>query len=87
MRGGSTWLYIEQTLVKDLMEIGLTPRKSLTIQLPTIPDEYFYHFTRGYIEGDGWITREISKPSLNEVMRIGFASGSHDFFTLTGYKN
>jgi len=38
-----------------LMEIGLTPRKSLTLGPLAIPDEYFADFFRGCIDGDGTI--------------------------------
>jgi hypothetical protein len=38
-----------------LMEIGLTPAKSLTLGPLSIPDEYFADFFRGCIDGDGTI--------------------------------
>jgi hypothetical protein len=38
-----------------LREIGLTPRKSLTLGPLAVPDEYFAHFLRGCIDGDGTI--------------------------------
>ena len=38
-----------------LMEIGLTPAKSLTLGALSIPDEYFADFFRGCIDGDGSI--------------------------------
>ncbi|MEL3972227.1 LAGLIDADG family homing endonuclease [Rossellomorea oryzaecorticis] len=34
---------------------GIQPNKSLSIQLPTIPDSYLNHFIRGYFDGDGSI--------------------------------
>ena len=38
-----------------LSDIGLTPRKSLTLGPLTVPDEYFADFFRGCIDGDGTI--------------------------------
>ena len=38
-----------------LTDIGLTPRKSLTLGPLTVPDEYFADFFRGCIDGDGTI--------------------------------
>jgi len=39
-----------------LLEIGLTPHKSLTIGPINVPDEYFADFLRGHLDGDGTIT-------------------------------
>jgi hypothetical protein len=36
-----------------LLSIGLTPRKSLTMGKLSIPDEYFFDFLRGCLDGDG----------------------------------
>lgn len=38
-----------------LTDIGLTPRKSLTLGPLVVPDEYFADFFRGCIDGDGTI--------------------------------
>jgi hypothetical protein len=38
-----------------LLEIGLTPAKSLTLGPLAIPDDYFADFFRGCIDGDGSI--------------------------------
>lgn len=40
-------------LIKTLRLIGLKERKSLDIEFPEIPDEYFWDFVRGYFDGDG----------------------------------
>ena len=36
-----------------LMEIGLMPRKTKIIGAVKIPDEYFFDFLRGHLDGDG----------------------------------
>jgi hypothetical protein len=36
-----------------LNEIGITPRKTKTIGAIEVPDEYFFDFLRGHLDGDG----------------------------------
>ena len=37
----------------DLVKLGLIPRKSKVITFPNINGKYFFHFLRGYLDGDG----------------------------------
>lgn len=37
----------------DLIKLGITPRKSLTLEWPDVPDEFVADFVRGYFDGDG----------------------------------
>jgi len=46
---------------KWLLDIGLTPKKSLTLKALKVPDEYFFHFLRGCLDGDGNILRYMDK--------------------------
>lgn len=41
------------TIYEDLIELGMTPKKSLTLEFPAVPDEYLMSFTRGVFDGDG----------------------------------
>lgn len=43
-------------LYRWLEEIGLTPRKSLTLGPISVPDEFLAAFVRGLLDGDGSIT-------------------------------
>lgn len=46
-------------MVRDLMELGCVPRKSLILKFPDeqqVPDTLIHHFMRGYFDGDGCIT-------------------------------
>lgn len=43
-------------LTDDLIKYGITPKKSLIIQMPTLKEELYRHFIRGYFDGDGCIT-------------------------------
>jgi len=42
-------------MATDLIEIGITQRKSTTLKFPQIPKQYVRHFIRGYFDGDGYI--------------------------------
>jgi len=43
-------------ICKDIMRLGGCKKKSLIMQFPEIPDEYFFDFVRGHFDGDGCIT-------------------------------
>lgn len=40
-------------IVNDLMKHGVVPDKTHNYMLPKVPNEYFFDFLRGYIDGDG----------------------------------
>lgn len=42
-------------LTEDIVRLGIKQKKSKTIEMPIISDEFFNHFLRGLIEGDGSI--------------------------------
>lgn len=42
-----------QELVHDLIELGITPRKSLTLEWPNVPEPFVMSFLCGYFDGDG----------------------------------
>ena len=47
--------YYSNKLCDDLIRLGCTPRKSLTLKFPNINKNLYRHFIRGYIDGDGCI--------------------------------
>ncbi len=61
-------------MYNDLLNLGVTPRKSLTILFPNIPLEYQGFFLRGYFDGDGCI--HLIK---RKYPRLIFTSGSVKF--------
>ena len=70
-------------IFKDLILLGLSPNKSKIIRLPKVPDNYFFHFLRGYFDGDGnivarYFTRSNRKRKLF-VFRTRFTSGNELF--------
>lgn len=42
-------------MCKRLIQLGITPRKSLTLEFPEIPYKYLNNFILGYFDGDGSI--------------------------------
>lgn len=43
-------------IFNDLLKLGVTPKKSLTLKFPTfLKDDLVRHFIRGYFDGDGCI--------------------------------
>lgn len=63
----------------DLQNLGLTPQKSKSMKLPYIPQEYFPHFIRGYLDGDGSIYYDKPTPLSNIRLNTSFSCGSHNF--------
>lgn len=61
-------------LGNDLLKLGLTPNKSLSMNFPEIPNEYLRHFVRGFFDGDGSVYLES-----NKSIRIKLLSGSRNF--------
>ncbi len=43
-------------MVEDLIQHGCVPRKTFTLQLPSLPPDLMGSFLYGYWLGDGWIT-------------------------------
>lgn len=69
-----------QTLYRSLLGLGLTPRKSKTLQMPSIPPEVFPDFVRGYFDGDGCVMVWREKRWQHGwQLRVTFASGSLAF--------
>ena len=81
-------------MYKDLISLGVTERKSLTSDFPSVPKKFLAYFFQGLIDGDGSIyvekikskaTRDSYihtakyKKSLFETLNIQIASGSDKF--------
>jgi len=62
----------------DLVKLGITPRKSLTLKFPKVPDKYLSHFIRGYVDGDGCLC-VFSKPSYHRNRFQTSIVGTYDF--------
>ncbi len=65
---------------KFLLQIGLTPAKSKTISAVHIPKKYFFHFLRGYFDGDGCSYSYHDSIWRNSYrFYVSFASGSEKY--------
>ncbi len=69
--------YRNQDAIKFMMDNNLTPRKSLTVRFPNIPEEYTRDFIRGYFDGNGSVV--IRETQYNTYGQISFTSGSINF--------
>lgn len=62
-----------------LLSIGLSNKKSKTIKSLAIPDEYFWDFLRGCLDGDGNINEFSHPESSHTQLRVRFCSASKEF--------
>lgn len=65
-------------LFDALISIGITPRKSLTMKFPVVPNLYFGSFLRGYFDGDGCAHIDVIHGKPKRLLSI-FTSGSKVF--------
>ena len=63
-------------VVNRLIEVGITPRKSLDLRWPDMPIQCVPHFVRGVFDGDGSVFQE----SRSGKCRVSFVGGSLTFF-------
>jgi hypothetical protein len=64
-------------MFQDLVNLGVTPRKSLTARLPSnIPDFLFSYLLRGYFDGDGCLSLYRKHKNNSTRIRLIFTSGS-----------
>lgn len=70
--------FYSQKMVYDLVNLGVTPNKSLLISFPKIDDIYIPHFIRGYFDGDGCIVKSNHNNGKSYV-RADFTCGSEIF--------
>ncbi len=72
-----------KAMLNDLSRLGMIPRKSKTIRLPTIPAKYLTHFIRGYFDGDGSVAfgyfKSRDRKNLKRTLLTRFISGSRSF--------
>jgi hypothetical protein len=72
-------------LSQFLISKGCVPKKSLTLQFPTVPEKYLPDFIRGCMDGDGSINTYIAKKKYKnktyeyEINRCYLCSASKDF--------
>ncbi len=81
--GGEKKYYVIQVgdilFYKFLLSIGLTQRKSKTLGMLNIPENFFFDFLRGCIDGDGNINAFAHPESKNLQLRVRLCSASRVF--------
>ena len=66
-------LHIHNKIIyNDLLKLGGTPRKSLIIQFPEVPNEFLPDFIRGFMDGDGGVYFYNYYPSIRFTGNIDF---------------
>lgn len=75
----------DAVLYRWLEQVGLTPRKSLTLGPIDAPEALLPHLVRGLLDGDGSIVNKVWQADTTrrtgyyyEYFRVQFVSGSHD---------
>lgn len=49
-------LYVySKKMISDLYKMGIVHRKTYSLEFPEVPEEFFWDFLRGYVDGDGHI--------------------------------
>ena len=77
----SITVYLPNTTRKCLLRLGLVPKKTFILRTPLgIPAELMRHFYRGYLDGDGSISKDRRRKTSWE---IGI-SGTEAFLTNMG---
>jgi|SRR6266545_411518 len=65
----------------DLLRLGGTERKSLTLMWPQVPGEFLADFVRGYVDGDGCLTWHRPGKSVHPLISV---VGTMEFLTGMG---
>lgn len=74
-------IFSDQIIANDLIKLGCIPNKSLILKFPTekqVPNDLIRHFIRGYVDGDGYISKRISKVSAKKSIVIDVV-GTYEF--------
>ncbi len=71
-------------IVESLLRLGVTPRKSYTVEFPIwLEHKYIPHFIRGYIDGDGHIDKSQINFVSTKMMCEPFKSYMEETYKLT----
>lgn len=70
-----------KSMYQDLIDLGMTHRKSNNMHLPEIPLELFSYFLRGYFDGDGCVNLSLPRNRVTPRIKVLFTSGSTAFLS------
>lgn len=74
-----------KSLFDELIKLGLTPRKSLTVKFPKIPIEFLKYFIRSYFDGNGSVMVSTAKGRNMSSITTTFTCGSLRFLDKLNY--
>lgn len=58
-------------LIDDLKALGVESNKTFRLKLPIgLPDKYFYHFVRGFFDGDGSVSLKRGKELHSNICSV-----------------
>jgi len=63
----------------DLLKLGISPNKTMSVSYPLIPENLQSHFMRGVFDGDGCISIHHDKRDNSDRGQVNICSGSFDF--------
>ena len=76
-KGLYSFIFGREKLAKDLIKLGMKPRKSLDLKFPKVPKQYLRDFIRGVFDGDGSVY--YAKRSKKSPLLSKFYSASAPF--------
>ena len=76
-KGLHMFIFGREKIVQDLIRLGMTPRKSLNLRFPEVPQGYLKDFIRGVFDGDGCVC--FNARSLKCPLITTFTGGSKSF--------
>ena len=69
--------FSDKLIFKDLMRLGVTPRKSLTIKPPSMPKKYVWDYIRGFFDGDGCVYISKATPYPSKLHTLFYTGSLH----------
>lgn len=91
--------FCSKSMVNDLLQLGITPKKSLTIDMPKINHDLQKDFIRGVFDGDGYVGKHqfilvgnenflnsINKVIFNHTTQKLSMTYSNNYPRLIGYR-
>lgn len=68
-----------KVMYQDLVTLGIAPKKAKRIHIPSMPEQHFKFFVRGYFDGDGCVNIYKPKNRRNHRLSVIFTSCSDSF--------
>lgn len=72
-------------MYNDFLKLGMSPRKSLTLEPPKINKEFFWDFILGYFDGDGCVVKNAN--TINIACSLPMANWLSDVFLTSDIKS